>query len=83
MWTGRYAFVGAGFFTVAALCWGASGIYAIIGRRHMFGAFRSGPWGNIGVSPSERSPIVARIVGVILLVLAVGLVNAAVQIAFR
>jgi hypothetical protein len=71
-------------FVIAALSWGTSGVYAITGRRHMFGAMSGGAWwGAVGVRPAVRSPIAATLVGVILIGLAAGLVNVGFQLTFR
>jgi hypothetical protein len=83
VWMGRFPLVSAALFGVAALCWAVSGLQAIRGRRHMFGMMGGGPWGNVRVSPSQRSPVGAWVVGVILILLAVGLLNVAVQVALR
>ena len=77
----RVRYAAAAGFAGAAVMWGVSAFYAIKANRHMFGTVRWTGFGSVSVSPSRRSPIGAKVVAAILFVLALGLVNVAVQVA--
>ena len=50
-------------FGVAAICWALSGIFAIAGKRHMFGVVGPMGGGNARVRASGHAPVGSAIVG--------------------
>jgi hypothetical protein len=68
-------------FVLAGVGWAASGVSAIAARRHMFGSIGPVMAGNTWVRPSGTTRVGSIVVGVILMLLALGLVNVAVSIA--
>lgn len=78
---GRTIVVGVILFAIAGGCWLVSGLSAISAKQHMFAGLSGGGMGYVKVRPSGHSPIAATIIGVILILLALGLFNVAVQLA--
>lgn len=79
MFLGRSRLAGAILFALAGLSWIISGASAFAAKRHMFSGVSGGGM-FVRVRPSERTPVVATIVGVILVVLGLGLFNVAAQL---
>jgi uncharacterized membrane protein len=68
-------------FGAAAICWALSGLFAIAGKRHMFGVVGPMGGGNARVRASGHAPVGSAIVGILLLLLSLGLLNVAVHVA--
>jgi hypothetical protein len=74
-------FLSALLFALSAVSWALSGIFAIAGKRHMFGVVGPMGGGNARVRASGHSPVGSVVVGIILFLLSLGLVNVAGHIA--
>lgn len=81
MFLGRMRWAAVILFAFSGLLWVVSGVSAIACKRHMFSGVSGGGAGFVKVRPSGNAPIAARVIGVVLVLLGLGLFNVAFQIA--